>query len=308
VRVLLSIDTAKTDMTQTPSLGKVERADNDYALAGSASTDGPRLLLRLRPPPLRLLGPKDAPVLPGRHAVRAGRPARPNDPSAKLTPAIRAQEKLGWRLGLVPSDAPTPTLFETIDRAAELRLLYVGSRQDQKVSRAIQKDFGEHLSSDELRQIRLKLDAGGVRLLTHRVYHVPSYEADWRRMLEFARRMGLEALDVGLLPPSLVTTGFPQRLCDEYGIRLAQIRPSGTVWPEEEIVRLDQPIPEGKNASFLLDLVYQRGSKPVMFSMEFRLDESVVADRLTRTIENRVPPPPLQRGIQIQAIRCSADD
>jgi len=214
----------------------------------------------------------------------------PTTPSAKLTPAIRAQEKLDWRLGLVPSDAPTPTLFETIDRAAELGLLYVGSRQDQKVSPAIQKDFGEHLSSDELRQIRLKLDAGGVRLLTHRVYHVPSYEADWRRMLEFARRMGLEALDVGLLPPSLVTRDFPQRLCDEYGIRLAQIRPSGTVWPEEEIVRLDQPIPEGKNASFLLDLVYQRGSKPVMFSMEFRLDESVVADRLTRTIEKPSTP------------------
>ena len=33
VRVLLSIDTAKTDMNQSPAYGKVERADNDYALA-----------------------------------------------------------------------------------------------------------------------------------------------------------------------------------------------------------------------------------------------------------------------------------
>ncbi len=33
VRVLLSIDTRKTDLSQGPARGKVERADNDYALA-----------------------------------------------------------------------------------------------------------------------------------------------------------------------------------------------------------------------------------------------------------------------------------
>jgi type 1 glutamine amidotransferase len=33
VRVLLSIDTQKTDLSQGPARGKVERADNDYALA-----------------------------------------------------------------------------------------------------------------------------------------------------------------------------------------------------------------------------------------------------------------------------------
>jgi type 1 glutamine amidotransferase len=292
VRVLLSIDTAKTDMTQQPSYGKVIRADNDYALAWVRQYGRGRVFYcGFAHHPSVFWDPKQLQFYLAATQFALGDLDAPTTPSAKLTPAIRAQEKLGWRLGLVPWDALTPTLFETIDRAAELGLLYVGSRQGQKVSRAIRKDFGEQLSSDELRQIRLKLDAGGVRLLTHQVDHVPSYEADWRRMLEFARRMGVEALDVGLLPPSLLTTDFPQRLCDEYGIRLAQIRASSTAWPEEEIVRLDQSMPKGKDVSFLLDLVHKRGSKPVMFSVEFRLDESVVADRLTQIIEKEGAPP-----------------
>ena len=86
------------------------------------------------------------------------------------------------------------TFFELIDNAAEQGLLYVGSGNHQKVSHDIPKDFDSRLSADEMRQIRLKLDAAGVRLLVYRAEHKPSTEADRQRIIEFARIMGCEAI------------------------------------------------------------------------------------------------------------------
>ena len=78
VRVLLSIDTEKTDLSQGPSYGGLVRPDNDYALAWVRHYGrGRDVLLHHRPQPARLLGPEDAPVLPGRGAVRARAICRP---------------------------------------------------------------------------------------------------------------------------------------------------------------------------------------------------------------------------------------
>ena len=189
VRVLLSIDTAKTDMKQTPSLGKVERADNDYALAWVRQYGRGRVFYcGFAHHPSVFWDPKMLQFYLAATQFALGDLPVPTTPSAKLTPAVRAQEKLGWRLALVPSAKPL-TLFETIDKAAELGLLYVGGANRQKVSPDIPKDFDDQLSADEMRQIRLKLDAAGIRLLTYRIDGTPSDKA-----IEFARRMGIEAV------------------------------------------------------------------------------------------------------------------
>ena len=47
---------------------------------------GPCLLLRLRAPPFRLLGPQDAAVLPGGHAIRLGRPRCPDNAERQADP------------------------------------------------------------------------------------------------------------------------------------------------------------------------------------------------------------------------------
>jgi hypothetical protein len=49
-----------------------------------------------------------------------------------------------------------------LTKAAEHGLLYVGGRNRQQVSDDIPKAFDDRLSSDERRQVRLKLDAAGV--------------------------------------------------------------------------------------------------------------------------------------------------
>ncbi len=236
MRVLLSIDTAKTDMKQTPSLGKVERADNDYALAWVRQYGRGRVFYcGFAHHPSVFWDPKMLQFYLAATQFALGDLPAPTTPSAKLTPAVRAQEQLGWRLALVPSAKPL-MLFETIDKAAELGLLYVGGSNRQRVSRDIPKGLDGQLNNDEMRQIRLKLDAAGIRLLTYRIDDKSS-----DKVFEFAEKMGVEA----------VTTPAGGRIMD----------------PAPEIVPLD------KNVGSLLDRVHKSGRGPVVFTIESGSDE-----------------------------------
>jgi type 1 glutamine amidotransferase len=252
VRVLLSIDTAKTDMTQTPSLGKVERADNDYALAWVRQYGRGRVFYcGFAHHPSVFWDPKMLQFYLAATQCALGDLPAPTTPSAKLIPAVRAQEKLGWQLTLVPSAKPL-TLFETIDKAAELGLLHVGGSNRQKVSGDIPRNFDDRLSSDEMRQIRLKLDAGGVHLLTYRVDGMPSAKA-----IEFARRMGVEAVP-----------GQTEHLA-------AEAAPT--------IVAMDEPAHD-KRIGSVLDSIHRAGRQPVMFTVEFGSDEAGSTSQLVQTI------------------------
>ena len=171
VRVLLSIDTAKTDMTADRRPTGQGRAGRQRLRAGLGPPvrPGPRLLLRHRPPPLRLLGPQDAPVLPGGHAVRPGRPAGPDDAEREADPGDPGPGETRLATGARAVCAAESTLFETIDKAATIgSALRRGFHAVRRSAATFPKTFDEQLSGDEMRQIRLKLDAAGVRLLMYR--------------------------------------------------------------------------------------------------------------------------------------------
>jgi type 1 glutamine amidotransferase len=193
VRVLMSIDTAKTDMTQTPSYGKVERADNDYALAWVRQYGRGRVFYgTIAHHPAVFWDPRMLQFYLAATQFVLGDLWAPTTPSAKLTPVLRAQEQLGWRVCIMPAPSAGLTLFEGIDKAAALGLLYVDGCNRHKVSPDIPKDFDDQLTSEELEQIRLKLDSSGVRLLTYRRDPFPSDRMDQRKVFEFARRMGAD--------------------------------------------------------------------------------------------------------------------
>jgi len=195
VRVLLSIDTAKTDMQQKPSYGKVERADNDYALAWVRNYGRGRVFYcGFAHHPSVFWDPKMLQFYLAATQFALGDLPAPTVPSAKLTPAIRAQEQLGWQVTFLPTLSAGLTLFESIDKAAGLGLLYVGGCNRQKVSADIPKNFDGRLSSDDLQAIRLKLDAAGVRLLTYRIDPMPADAAEQQKTFEFARKMGANVL------------------------------------------------------------------------------------------------------------------
>ncbi len=221
VRVLLSIDTEKTDLQQGPAYGKLDRADNDYALSWVRQYGRGRVFYcTIAHNSYVFWDPKMLQFyLAAAQFVLGDLPAS-TTASAKLTPAIRAQEQLGWRLGLVNNGGASPALplFDAINKAAELGLLYIGGSSQQTVSREIAKKFDWHLDSAEMKQVRLKLDAASARLLTYTVGRMPSDKAGCRSLFQFGKKMGIEAF-IGEPPGEALDT--IERFCDEYDINLA---------------------------------------------------------------------------------------
>jgi type 1 glutamine amidotransferase len=217
LRILLSMDTEKFDPNQGQPRGNCFRADNDYALAWTRSYGRGRVFYcTIAHNPYVFW---DATLLQFYQAAiqyALGDLPAPSTPSAKLTPAVRSREKLGWRLGMAA--AYKLTFFESVDRASQLGLSYIGAYAGQKVANDIPKNLGPDLSSDQMRQIRLKLDAAGLRLLTLTVDPFPEKPDDRRRLFEFSRNMGVETLIGAPAPAALDALAG---LCDEFDIQLA---------------------------------------------------------------------------------------
>ena len=254
VRVLMSIDTARTDMQQQPSYGAVVRADDDYALAWVRQYGRGRVFYcTIAHHPSVFWDPRMLRFYLAATQFALGDLPAPTTPSAKLTPAVRAQERLGWRLNLVAAEPGESTFFETVDKASRLGMLYVGGSNRQKISRDIPKKFHDRLTAEEMQQIRLKLDAASVRLLTYHVDAMPSDSAGQLKIVEFARKMGIEAV---------VAPG-------------TRIAPEGKL---PQIVSLDEAA-RAQGIHSLLDETRRYEQGPVIFCVESGDDE------LERTIE-----------------------
>lgn len=168
VRVLMSIDTQKTDMQQQPSYGAVVRSDNDYALAWVREYGLGRVFhCGFAHHPSVFWDPKMLQFYLAATQFALGDLVAPTIPSAKLTPAIRVQEQFDWCLALKASPTTELTFFEMVDKAAQLGVSYVVWNEDQKVGGGIPKNLGGEVTNDEMRQIRLKLDSAGVGLTIH---------------------------------------------------------------------------------------------------------------------------------------------
>lgn len=195
VRVLLTIDTEKTDMNQTPAYGKLIRADHDYALAWVRNYGrGRTFYCTIAHNPYVFWDRAMLRFYLGAIQFALGDLPAPTIPSALVTDAVRAQEKLQWRLALESRIPKAQTLFETIEQAAELGVPFVGASRLQKVSEDIRKPFDEQLASEEWQQIRLKLDSAGVRLLSYSVGEVPADSQAREQLLAFVHRIGVESL------------------------------------------------------------------------------------------------------------------
>ena len=219
VRVLFSIDNDKTDFKQDPRFTKPERADNDFALAWVRNYGrGRTFYCTIAHNPYVFRDPKLLPFYLAAAQFILGDLPAPTIPSASLTPAIRAQEKLGWRLGVEAYTFHKFSLFEAIEKTAALGLPFMGGLSFQKVSDGIPKNFEPGLTDDELRQIRLKLDAAGVRLLTYSIQDIPGDEAGCRKVFEFGRKIGIKTFMSEPKPEALDTV---EKFCDAYDINVA---------------------------------------------------------------------------------------
>ena len=145
VRVLLRIDTEKTDLSTYLPDDKDQclRADNDYALAWIRNYGKGRVFYSALAHSPHVF--EDAKMLrfylDGAQFV-LGDLSAPTTPSAYLTDAVRAQEKLGWRIGIEAYTFHKYTFFEAIEKTAELGLPYIGGLSFmQHVSRRHPEEF-----------------------------------------------------------------------------------------------------------------------------------------------------------------------
>ena len=217
-RVLLSIDMDKTKFEGEPR-GNIMREDNDYALAWVRQYGRGRVFhCTIAHNPYVFWDPKMLEFYLAATQFALGDLEAPTIPSAMLTPAIRAQEKLDWRLGIEAYTFHKYTLFETIEKTSQLGLPFIGGLSFQKVSKDIDKNFDDTLTDEELKQIRLKLDSAGVRMLTYYYHEIPGDEAGCRKIFEFGRKIGIETFMSEPKPESLDTI---EKFCDEYDINVA---------------------------------------------------------------------------------------
>jgi type 1 glutamine amidotransferase/sugar phosphate isomerase/epimerase len=217
VRVLLRIDTDKTDLSTYKPGDSCLRADQDYALAWVRRYGKGRVFYSaLAHSPHVFEDPKMLRFyLDGAQFVLGDLPAS-TTPSAFLSPAVRAQEKLGWRLGIEAYTFHKYSLFEAIEKTSELGLHYMGGLSFmQKVSKEIPRNFDQHLSDDELRQIRMKMESAGVRMPVYYAQTIPSDEAACRKLFEFGNKMGFE---VFICEPKPAQLDLLDKLANEYGI------------------------------------------------------------------------------------------
>lgn len=216
LRVLFSIDTDKTTFEGQPR-GNCTRADDDYALAWIRRYGRGRVFYcTIAHNPYVFWDPTMLRFYLAATQFALGDLKAPTTPSARLTPAIEAQEQLNWRLGFSPSTEDNVTLFEAIDKAAELGALYLNAQAHWPIHRDIAKGLRQHPTAEEMRQIRLKLDEAGVCLLTLRIDRLP--DKPCRQLFEFGRRLGVEAL---IIPPPGEKLDALEPLSDEYDIKLA---------------------------------------------------------------------------------------
>jgi type 1 glutamine amidotransferase/sugar phosphate isomerase/epimerase len=241
VRVLFSIDTDKTVFEGQPR-GNCIREDNDYALAWVRNYGrGRTFYCTIAHNPYVFWDPKMLEFYLAATQFALGDLDAPTIPSAKLTPAIEAQEKLGWRLGIEAYTFYKYTLFEAIDRTAQLGLPFMGGLSFQKVSEDIPKNFDPQLTDDELKQVRLKLDSAGIRLLTCYFHNIPGDEAGCRKVFEFGRKIGIETFMSEPAPEAMDTI---ERFCKDYDINVAihnhDRKASPVYWRPEGIMKVCQ--------------------------------------------------------------------
>jgi len=219
VRVLLSMDTVKTDMQQGRSFGRVTRPDSDYAVAWIRQYGRGRVFYStIAHNPYVFWDPVMLGFYLDGIQYALGDIRASAIPSNKITAATKAREKLGWKYGIAAYTFKDNTLFETIDKTGDLGLSYVGGLNVQKVSEAIPKNFDYHLSDAELMEVRNKLVSSGMTMLTYYIFDIPGDEETIQQIFEFGKKMGIRTF---ISEPKPEDLDLIEHYCVKYNIKLA---------------------------------------------------------------------------------------
>ncbi len=125
----------------------------------------------------------------------------------------------GWRLGTQAWTFNRYTLFEAIDKTASLGLDWIEAYPDQTLSAEYPNIQFNHTLPIELRkEVKNKLSLAGITLVNYGVVELRDDVAEWRKVFEFAKDMGIETITAE--PPEEIFVTI-DRLCQEFKIKIA---------------------------------------------------------------------------------------
>ncbi len=306
LRVLLSFDTNRTDMNQGPPRGDCLRADNDYAVAWARGYGrGRAFYCTIAHNPYVFWDRRMLEFYLAAVQFALGDLDAPTTPSSRLTAAVLAQEKLGWRLGLQAGSPAGGDLLAAAQRAAVLGVSYLGVDATLPVGGGLARPLDPALTDEELSRVRMLLAGAGVRLLTYTVSQAPADEPGWGRLFAFARKLGVEAL---VAEPALEHLPLVGRLADEFDMRVAI--PSGNraqrvaFADPRQLARILKEAGPRLGVCANLDAWQHAGTDPVravralpnrLVAVEWRRWDSRY-DRVLRTIRQQTVPPVMFAG------------
>jgi len=195
VRVLMSIDTNRTDLNQGAARGTCLRPDHDYALAWVRHYGRGRVFYcTIAHNPYVFWDTNMLRFYLAAAQFALGDLPAPTLPSAWLTPANLACERLGWRPSLFEPPAEGMSAPRSIDQAAAQQLPYLVLPFGCLVSRQSKAALGQRLPPEDMEHFRLSLDGAGLRLLGCDAGRLPTDTNQLAEVLERARDLGVEVL------------------------------------------------------------------------------------------------------------------
>lgn len=129
-----------------------------------------------------------------------------------------AVEELGWRIGAQAYTFRLFTLEEALGKMNTLGLKYVELYPGQKIGAGLGEETTSHNASPEtIQKIKELLKSKGILPVCYGVVSGKD-EAEWRKIFEFAKELGIEIITS---EPAYNQLDLVEKLCEEYQIKLA---------------------------------------------------------------------------------------
>ena len=124
-----------------------------------------------------------------------------------------------WKLAMQAYSFNRFTFYEAVDKTKALGLHYIEGYPGHQLSKENPDVKSDHNMSSELKkQVKLKLQEAGVRLVSYGVVRLPNDEAECRKVFDFAKEMGIETI---VSEPPEEAFDLIEKLCEEYKINVA---------------------------------------------------------------------------------------
>ncbi|UCG59100.1 MAG: DUF1080 domain-containing protein, partial [Phycisphaerales bacterium] len=124
-----------------------------------------------------------------------------------------------WKLGMQAYSFNRFSFFEAVDKTKALGMGYIEAYPGQRLSKEEpDAKFDHNMSSALMKDVKIKLQDAGVKLVNYGVVALPNDEQECRKVFNFAREMGIETI---VSEPPEDAFDLIERLCEEYKINVA---------------------------------------------------------------------------------------